>query len=383
MVDSPSSISKPQETISQFDPTFGNNSWAIGMRKEHQVKEQWSYTDRASNPQSNSWARLDEKVNLIKKEAAKPTDASGPTSRGTYGNKPLPSIPELPPLPYTPRLTPHKTQAHRTHPSFPRAFSSLNFVARLKKHASVEPDRLLADLGRTQPDVKPRRVTDPVIPDLWFPRKSEESLQCQEESTAAANAAIGPGKNCPKISAQPSFANENKVAQILDANPPSDEKHTQLPLFDSPSEISSSPMTISISDNPNSPVNLVRELAFETDPTIRHVLEDKLAALTVSSRRRNKSAILREGGVRKPRRAGTLSETRRVHFAATYEIRRHLSEPKVIEHELRMNNKQGENEGGTIITRPGHSPTERSEKTIASYESNNSEGNESNKVSKN
>lgn len=381
---SPNSIPKPQEDISQLYPISGSNSWAIEERKGLHTGEQESCANTTPNSKNNSWVRLDEEAILVKKQAVKQTDALKSMPHGTPDNKPLPPIPGLTPSPYTPRLTPSKTQAHRLHSSFPGAFSSLNFVTRLRRHAGVKPDRVLSDLCHTQPDPKSERVTDPLIPKLWFPRKDEEVLQCQEESTSSTlYAATRPEENCYKISAQPSVANSSKVPHVLDVNLLEDENQIQLPVSDSPSKISPSPMTIANSDQSNSPVNLIHQLTSEADPTVRYLLENRLAALAISGRYRNKSGILREYGVRKPRRAGTLSETRRVQFAVTNETRRHSSQPKVIENGVCVNHQKGGNEVEKTIPGPAYSPTECSEKSIIYSKSNFSEENESNTVSKN
>lgn len=375
------SISKLEEKFSQLYPTPGSNSWAVGVAKGPYAREQESYADRTPKPGRNFWARLDEEVKPLKKPANKPTYALKSMPPGTHGNKPLPLIPELPPPPpYTPRLTPCKSQAHRPHPSFPGAFSSLNFVARLKKHASIKPNRVFADLNRTQLDLKSQVVNDPVILNLEFAHRDEQVLQRQEETTGAGGRAEGSENFSSEISAQPSFANKSTVAQILDAISLVDENQIQLPVFDSPSDISSSSRTTSKSDDSISPVSIVRHLTSETDPTTRHLLENRLTALKISGRHRSRSGILRESAVRKPRRAGTFSETRRVHFAATNDIRRQLSQPRFIENEVCMNNKQDENKGETTIPRPGHSPTEGCEESIACPKSNYSEENQSGTV---
>lgn len=371
----------PQETLSQLYPLPGSsNSWAIGVGEGSRAGKRELYTARTPYSGSNSWARLDEEVAPVKKQvAARPTYALMSVPRGTYGNKPLPLIPEAPPPPYTPRLTPRKTHADKPKSPFPKAFPSLGFVARLKKHAGIKPTGGLADLGH---DLKTRAVTDPVIPNLWFPHRDEAVFQCHEKNTGAVRAAKGSEKSCSKISPQPSVANTSKEAQISDAYPPEDKNQTELPVSDLPSNISLSSLSISNLDHSISPVNLVRQRTSKTDPSTRHLLEDTLTTLALSDRYHNKRGILKGGGVRKPRRTSNFSETRRVHFAATKEKRRPLSQARVIENEVCMNNKQGENKTETTIPPPGHSPTEGSEQVIAYSKSDYGEENQSSTVSR-
>lgn len=227
----------------------------------------------------------------------------------------------------------------------------------------------------------PKGVTDPLIPNLWLPHKEEEVLQCREESTGTPCVAAGPQKNGCSISAQSSFVNDCDVSKTSDAKPPEDEIHVQLPVSDFPSEISSSPTTTSSSDQSNSVVNSVRHLISDADPTVRYHLENRLAALTIQKKHRNTSRILR--GVRKPRRAGILSETRRVQFAAISEKQRRLSQPKVIENEICVNQQQGENKVETTIPGPGYSPAGCPEKGIIFSKGSCTEENGSNTVSKN
>ena len=379
----PNPIPKPQENIPQLYPVSGSNSWAIERRKGPHAGEQESCANRTPNFKSNSWAQLDEEANLLKKQAVKPAVASKSTPRDAFGNKPLPPTPELSPPPCTSKLTRYRIQAHRSHSSFPGASLSINFVARLRRHAGVKPERVLTGLGHTQLDHKSQRFTDPLIPNSRFSRKDEGAPQCQEEVIAPLCAATGPEKNGANISAQPNFTSTREVVQVVKANSPANENQIHLPASDSASEISISPMTISNSNQLIDPVHLARQLISEADPTARYLLEERLIALTISGRHRNKSGISREGGVRKPRRAGTLSETRRVHIAAINETRRHSGQPRVIEDKVCMNNKQGENEVETTIAHPGYSPTECSEKAIVYSESNFSKENESNTVGKN
>ena len=344
--------------------------------------EQELGANRNPNSKNNFWAGLDEEVIRVEEKFIKKFDVLKSVTHGTSDDKPLPPIPQLPSPPSTPRLTFSKAQAQRLHSSFPGAFPSFNFVTRLRRQAGVKPDRASSDVGQIQLDPKPQRITVPLIPKRRLSRKDEEVPQCSEESTGALCVATGPEIFSHETSAHPSSTNTSKVAQVLDANPPEDESHKKLP-SDSPSEILSSPMTASNSNQSSNLVNSVRQLISEADPTIRYLLENKVAALTISGRYRNKSGILREGGVRKTRRAGTLSETRRVHFAAINETRRRSSPPQIIENEVHVNYQQGENEVETTIPDPGYSPTGCLEKAIASSKSKFNEENESNTVSKN
>lgn len=158
MTYSPNSILKQQENVSQLYPRSGSNSWAIEVRKGlPHTEEQESCINRTPNSKNNSWARLDEKVILVKEKAIRPFDALKSMPRATSDDKPLPPTPELPLLSCTPRLTPSKSQAQRLHSSFPGAFSPVNFVARLRRHTGIKPDRVLSDLGHTQRDFKPQR----------------------------------------------------------------------------------------------------------------------------------------------------------------------------------------------------------------------------------
>lgn len=382
MTYNPNPIPKPQENLPQLYPISGSNSWAIEVRKRSHTREQESCANRTPNSKGNSWAQLGEEANLLKDQAIKPAEASKSMPRGECDNKPLPPTPELSPPPYTSKLTRYKTQVHRSHSSFPGASISSSFVARLRRRAGVKPDRVLTDLGHTQLDPKSQRFTDPLIPNLRFSQKDEGVPQRQEKTIAPLCAATGPEENGVNIGAQPTFTNTREVVQVLEANSPANENQIQLPVSGSPSEISSSPMTITNSNQLNNPVHLAGQLISEADPTARYVLEERLIALTISGRHRNKSGISREGGVRKPRRADTISETRRVHFAAVNELRRHSGQPRVIENKICMNNKQGENEVETTIAGSDYSPTECSEKAIVDSESNFSKENESNTVGK-
>lgn len=379
MTYNPISIAKPQRNTSQLHPVSGTNSWAVevSIGSSH-IAEQQSDANRNPNSKNNSWAGLDEEVIPVKEKLIKKINALKSIPHGTSDNKPLPPIPQLPPPPCTPRLTPSKAQAQRLHSSFPGAFSSINFVTRIRRQADVKLDRVSSGIGQIQLGPKPQRITVPSIPKMRLPQKDEGVPQDREERIGALFVATGSEISPHKTSAQPT--NTSKVPQVLDANPPEDQSHIKLP-SDSPSKILSSPPTASNSDQSSSPVNSVRQLISEADPTIRYLLENKLPTLTISGRYRNKSGILREGGVRKPRRAGTLSETRRVHFAAINETRRHSSAHQIIENDVYVNHQQGENKVETTIPGPGYSPTECFEKAIVCPKSNFNEEHESNTVS--
>ena len=369
----PNSASKPQENISQLYSTSGSNSWTVGMRTECRAKKQESYANQTANSGTISWALLNEEVSLIKKQAVKPTYALKSIPRETYSNKPLPPIPETPPPPYTPRLTPGIPKAHKPYSPFRKTFLSLNFVTRLKKQTIIEPNKLLADLSNIQFDQNFRDVADAEIPTALFPYQDEQVIQCQEETSGALHKAQRSENVCPEISAEPSSANKSNIAQLSDANPSADEKQRQLSVSDSPSGISSSSLVIPNFDHSSSTVSLVGQLASKTDPTTRHFLENRIAFLKISGRYRNRSGILRESGVRKLRRASTLSETPRVRFASIDETRGDLSQPRIVENKVCMNNKQGQNKEKITIPCPNHSPTELSEETTAYSESNHCE----------
>lgn len=381
MIGNPKLVSKPQRDIARLSPMPGGNSWARGAEQDTLARDQEIYPTLAPKPGSNSWARSDEEVSLAKKRAAEPVSAMKSVLHGTYEDKPLPHLPEPPPPPYTPRLTPDKRHANKPMSPFPKVFPSHSFVTKLKKQAPIKPVSVSAKSGHTKPHMKNGGDTHPVLSNLWFLHSDKEVFQCHEKNNGLVFAAKGSEKLYSKTSSQPKLANRSKATQISGAYPSKGRKQTQLPASVVSSDIWSDSTSGSNLDHSDSGVESLRKLTCKTDPTSRYLLEDRLMALALSNRHRDKRGILKGVGVRKSRRTSILGDIRQVHFAATNETRRPLSQARGTENEGCMNNKQGENKGDNTSPSPNHSHTEDSEKAIYYSENEYDKENEPNTVS--
>lgn len=382
MIGNPKPISKPQQSISRLNPMPGSNSWARGAEQEIlAARNQELYSVLTPKPGSNSWAQSDEEVGLAKKRADEPVSALKSVPRGTYEDKPLPHLPEPPPPPYTPRLTPDKRHANKPMPTFPKAFPSHGFVTRLKKQAPIKPTSVSANPGHTKLHMKNRADSHPVISNLWLLHRDEKVFQCHEKDNGFVCAGKGSEKQCSKTSSLASLVSRSKATQISSAYSSKGKNQTQLPVSVVSSDTSSDSTSRSNLDHSNSGVKSVRQLTCKTDPTIQYLLEDRLTALALSNRHRNRRGILKGVGVRNSKRTSIYGDIRQVRFAATNETRRPLSQAKGMEIEGCMNNKQGDNKGEAKSPSPSHSHTEGSEEAIHYSESEYGEENTPNTVS--
>ena len=380
MTDNPKTMSQPRESVSQLFVIPGSNSWAKEAKREPPVGKRKVYPAGALIFGTNSWAQLDNHESLIKKAAAEPVRTLKSAPRGLFNDKPLPSLPEPPPPPYTPRLTPDKKHISRPTSPFPKPFSSLSSLGKLKKHPRAKAMVVLPTLGETQTDMEKRGKTDSVANEWCLPDKDEKSSHGLEEPTEPSCAATGSEQNCFELSPQPGETMGKTVALKFTSHPSKDESPTQLSILSLSSNIS--PSATSTTDLPlsGSFLSLVNQLAGKTNPTNRHLLEDRLGALALSDRHRNQRGILKRAGVRKPRRTSIFGEVRRVHFATSNATQRPLSQVLVIENEACITDKQGEIEGKTTLPSRSSHPN-GSEETINYSESEYSEENEINTVS--
>ena len=200
MIGNPKPVSKPQRNIARLSPMPEGISWARGAEQETFTRDQEIYPTLAPKPGSNSWAQSDEEVGLAKKRAAEPVSGMKSVLHGTYEDKPLPHLPEPPPPPYTPRLTPDKRHANRPVSPFPKVFPSQSFVTKLKKQASIKPASVSAKSGHTKPHMKNGGDTHPVVSNLWFLHRDKEVFQCHEQNNGLVCVAKGSEKPCSKTS---------------------------------------------------------------------------------------------------------------------------------------------------------------------------------------
>lgn len=370
---------KPQENFFQLYPISSNKSRAKGSALESPIGKRKIRPAQASGPASNSWAWPDEEqIHLLEKRAAELNDTLRSVSDGRRSDKPLPSLPEAPPPLYIPRLTPDGRNTNKLIAPFSKKFPSLTLIVKLTKHSRANMT-VSPNMGGTHFDIK-KRDTDSVANTLSWSAEERDSFPGHDVNAAPVYAAKKSGKSDFKIVAQPDFAQKDKVEQYPGTNSPKDQSHTQLPVLNLLSNLPSKSRPREILHSSASFMGLMNQLTEKANPTNRYLLEDRLAALSLLERHRNKRGILKAAGVRKARRTSILGESRRVHFA-TNQRQRPLNENDVVENENCMNNQPCGNEEKTAL--PSINPHMKgSQKATVFSESGHSEANKISRVSK-